>query len=128
MIDHMHGQDGPWPLVPEALRLSDLATYFRLGVYFLLLQFKIFIYTAEIIASRYITAKYLSMSYVIGVDGGTESLRASIFDLQGNQVAVCSAPYETKYPQSSWAEQEPSDWIQASSDNRMLTVCFQTNE
>jgi len=68
------------------------------------------------------------MSYVIGVDGGTESLRASIFDLQGNQVAVCSAPYETHFPQSSWAEQEPSDWIQASLDNRMLAVGFQTDD
>lgn len=50
--------------------------------------------------------------YVLGIDGGTESLRASLFDLQGSQLAVYSAPYDTTYPQPSWAEQTPSDWIE----------------
>jgi sugar (pentulose or hexulose) kinase len=49
---------------------------------------------------------------VLGIDGGTESLRASLFDLDGNQVAVASAPYGTQYPHPSWAEQNPDDWIE----------------
>jgi len=51
--------------------------------------------------------------YVIGVDGGTESLRAGVFDLTGQPIApMASAPYTTTYPKPSWAEQDPSDWWQ----------------
>lgn len=50
--------------------------------------------------------------YVIGIDGGTESLRASIFDLKGNQIANAAAPYPTHFPRPSWAEQDPLDWIE----------------
>ena len=50
--------------------------------------------------------------YVIGVDGGTESLRAGVFDLKGKPLFMASAPYPTIYPQPSWAEQNPSDWLQ----------------
>jgi ribulokinase len=49
--------------------------------------------------------------YVLGVDGGTESVRASLFDLAGNQLAFAAATYHTYYPRTSWAEQDPSDWI-----------------
>ncbi|KAI8476673.1 MAG: hypothetical protein J3K34DRAFT_516264 [Monoraphidium minutum] len=48
--------------------------------------------------------------YVIGVDGGTESLRAGVFDVQGRPLAFASSPYPTTYPQPSWAEQHPDDW------------------
>ena len=53
---------------------------------------------------------------VLGIDGGTESLRASLFDLAGHQIAVASAPYGTQYPHPSWAEQHPEDWIKVSCD------------
>jgi len=53
------------------------------------------------------------MSYVIGVDGGTESLRAFVFDLEGRIVASHATPYKTEFPQPSWAEQNPEDWWQA---------------
>lgn len=52
----------------------------------------------------------MGAKYVIGVDGGTESLRAGVFDLTGKPVAMASAPYVTSFPQPSWAEQKPSDW------------------
>ncbi len=52
-------------------------------------------------------------SFVIGVDGGTEGLRAAIFDLQGSPVAFAAIPYPTRFPQPSWAEQDPADWWQA---------------
>jgi len=48
--------------------------------------------------------------YVIGVDGGTESLRAGVFDLSGAPLAFASAPYPTEFPRAGWAEQDPRDW------------------
>ncbi len=48
--------------------------------------------------------------YVIGVDGGTESLRAGVFDLQGRPLAFAATPYRTDFPQPGWAEQNPADW------------------
>src|SRR3954469_22780148 len=53
------------------------------------------------------------MSYVIGVDGGTESLRAFVFDLEGRPLGSHATPYKTDFPQPSWAEQNPQDWWQA---------------
>lgn len=52
-------------------------------------------------------------SLVLGVDGGTEGLRASLFDTSGNQLSVGIASYRTVHPQTAWAEQSPDDWIQA---------------
>jgi ribulokinase len=53
------------------------------------------------------------MAYVIGIDGGTESLRAGVFDLKGKPVAFASTPYKTQFPNPAWAEQNPSDWWDA---------------
>jgi ribulose-phosphate 3-epimerase len=49
---------------------------------------------------------------VIGVDGGTESIRACCFDALTGQVigAPCAVPYPTFHPQPGWAEQDPNDW------------------
>ncbi|MGE0726356.1 MAG: FGGY family carbohydrate kinase, partial [Alphaproteobacteria bacterium] len=51
--------------------------------------------------------------YVIGVDGGTESLRAGVFDLAGTPLAFAIAPYETRFPAPGRAEQEPREWWRA---------------
>ena len=51
--------------------------------------------------------------YVIGVDGGTESLRAGVFDLQGQPRSFASFAYPTSFTQPSWAEQNPDDWWRA---------------
>jgi len=48
--------------------------------------------------------------YVIGIDGGTESIRAGLFDLKGNVVATAQEPYQTHFPHPAWAEQAPDDW------------------
>ena len=53
------------------------------------------------------------MSYVIGVDGGTESIRAFVFDLDGRPKGSYAAQYDTRFPEPSWAEQDPDDWWQA---------------
>ena len=51
---------------------------------------------------------------VIGVDGGTESIRACCFDAEnGKQVGKsCAVPYKTHHPKPGWAEQDPKDWYQ----------------
>lgn len=50
------------------------------------------------------------MGYVIGIDGGTESLRAFVIDLQGQVLASHASAYNTTYPASAMAEQSPDDW------------------
>lgn len=52
----------------------------------------------------------MSQRCVIGVDGGTEGLRAGIFDLSGRALAFASTPYPTAFPRPGWAEQNPADW------------------
>eukprot|EP00980_Cylindrotheca_fusiformis_P009560 scaffold2101_cov127-Cylindrotheca_fusiformis.AAC.4 len=49
---------------------------------------------------------------VVGVDGGTESIRACCFDAETGAVVgeSCSASYKTYHPKPGWAEQQPSDW------------------
>lgn len=51
--------------------------------------------------------------YFIGIDGGTESLRAGVFDTRGNPLAFAAKAYKTEFPRPSWAEQNPQDWWEA---------------
>ena len=51
--------------------------------------------------------------YFIGVDGGTESLRAGIFDSTGHPLAFAATPYKTDFPKPGRAEQNPADWWDA---------------
>ncbi|MEE9322483.1 MAG: FGGY-family carbohydrate kinase [Granulosicoccus sp.] len=53
------------------------------------------------------------MSYVIGIDGGTESIRAFVFDLDGRLIASNAATYTTNFPAAAEAEQQPHEWWQA---------------
>ncbi len=55
----------------------------------------------------------MSEPYFIGVDGGTEGLRAGVFDLRGQPLAFASTAYQTDFPRPSWAEQNPDDWWNA---------------
>lgn len=50
---------------------------------------------------------------MIGVDGGTESLRAGVFDAAGKPLAFAASPYATTYPHPGWAEQDPDSWWRA---------------
>lgn len=47
---------------------------------------------------------------VLGVDGGTESIRVALFTATGEPVAVAREPYDTRHARPGWAEQEPDDW------------------
>ena len=51
--------------------------------------------------------------YFVGVDGGTESLRAAVFDARGTVLGSATTAYKTTFPKPSWAEQNPEDWWQA---------------
>jgi len=49
--------------------------------------------------------------YVIAIDSGTQSVRAVIFDREGNQVAIEQAEHEPYFSlQPGWAEQHPEDY------------------
>lgn len=52
-------------------------------------------------------------NYVIGIDGGTESIRVGLFDLKGELILARHQSYKTYFPQSGWAEQDPDEWWQA---------------
>ncbi len=51
--------------------------------------------------------------YLLSIDGGTESVRAGVFDLQGHLVASAARPYATDFPRAGWAEQDPDQWWSA---------------
>jgi len=51
---------------------------------------------------------------LLGIDGGTESIRACAFDAQGRVVGTsCAVPYTTTHPAPGQAEQQPGDWYHA---------------
>ena len=56
----------------------------------------------------------LKQKLVIGVDGGTESIRACCFDAETGRVVgkPCASPYKTYHPNPGWAEQDPKDWYE----------------
>ena len=51
--------------------------------------------------------------YFIDVDGGTESLRAGVFDAKGHPLAFAVSDYVTQFPKPAHAEQNPNDWWKA---------------
>ncbi len=53
------------------------------------------------------------MGHVIGIDGGTESLRATVFDGAGRSVASAKAAYDTRFAAGARAEQDPDAWWSA---------------
>ncbi len=51
--------------------------------------------------------------FVLALDAGTERIRASIFDRNGEVVSFCGSSYTTVFPKPGWAEQNPNEWWQA---------------
>jgi sugar (pentulose or hexulose) kinase len=49
----------------------------------------------------------------MAIDGGTESVRVAVIDLEGRVVATAAQTYSTAFPRSGWAEQDPDEWWQA---------------
>ncbi len=58
----------------------------------------------------------MSNQTVIGIDCGTQSLRAAIYRTDGHVVAQASSSYPTSFPRPDWAEQNPDDWWRALED------------
>lgn len=57
------------------------------------------------------------MSYVIGMDLGTQSLKGVLIDPSGKTVAEASHAHEPSYPNAGWAEQTRAmDWIDSMVD------------
>ena len=48
--------------------------------------------------------------YLMGIDGGTESVRVGIFDREGTPLAFGGETYALKHPRPGWAEQDPDEW------------------
>lgn len=57
---------------------------------------------------------------LIGVDGGTGSLRVNFYDTAGAVLGSAVQEYETLRPHNGWAEQKPADWWAA------LKTCITT--
>lgn len=55
----------------------------------------------------------MTRRFYIGIDGGTESVRAGVFDGTGKPVAFASEAYETSFERPGWAEQDPDAWWRA---------------
>lgn len=53
------------------------------------------------------------MTYFLTADGGTESLRARVYDLSGLCLGSAAVAYVTKFSAGARAEQDPEDWWQA---------------
>lgn len=57
------------------------------------------------------------MKYVLGVDFGGGSSKATLLSKDGKIVATSSYEYKTLYPKSGWVEQDPEDWYIATKEN-----------
>lgn len=51
--------------------------------------------------------------FYLGIDVGTQSLKAVIVDSEMQLLGVGSAPYQPSYPQPLWAEQDTALWLGA---------------
>ena len=49
-------------------------------------------------------------NYVLGIDAGTESFRAGVFDASGACLGFGVSPNTTVHRHPGWAEQSPRDW------------------
>jgi xylulokinase len=60
--------------------------------------------------------------YLLAHDLGTSGDKATIFDLNGRLVASATTPYETRYFNNNWAEQDPEDWWRAVAESSRRIV------
>jgi FGGY-family pentulose kinase len=51
--------------------------------------------------------------YLLGIDFGTESCRAGLFDTAGRLLAAEATAYDLEHPRPGWAEQDPDQWWSA---------------
>ncbi|MEA3351445.1 MAG: FGGY family carbohydrate kinase [Chloroflexota bacterium] len=60
---------------------------------------------------------------IIGLDVGTSSVKAGLFNLDGRKMALARASYGIYSPHDGWAEQNPTEWWAAAKDalNTVMT-------
>ncbi|TGE39143.1 xylulokinase [Desulfosporosinus fructosivorans] len=56
------------------------------------------------------------MQYLLGVDLGTSGTKTVLFDFGGNAICSKTIEYPMYQPANGWAEQDPSDWWNATCD------------
>jgi len=62
---------------------------------------------------------------LLGIDVGTTTVKAGLFDIRGQMVAESAQPYQTHRPAPGWVEQDPEAWwrsIEAVVDQVMAGV------
>jgi sugar (pentulose or hexulose) kinase len=53
----------------------------------------------------------MDKEFIIGVDSGTQSVRAIVYDRQGNELVVAQAPHDPYFSlKPGWSEQKPEDY------------------
>jgi|TARA_B110000259_G_scaffold83607_1_gene97586 ribulokinase len=57
-------------------------------------------------------------TFVLGLDGGTEGMRAGLFTPDGDAIFFTRHSYPSQHPRNGWAEQNPEDWW------RSLALCI----
>ncbi len=57
------------------------------------------------------------MKYLLGIDFGGGSSKATLIDTNGNIAAENTVEYPTYYPHLGWCEQKPEDWNKALQEN-----------
>lgn len=55
----------------------------------------------------------MERNILVGIDVGTNSLRAGFYDKEGHNLGFSIKAYEMKHPHYAWAEQRPQDWMTA---------------
>lgn len=55
----------------------------------------------------------MAQSYLLGIDLGAGSLKATIIDAQGRLIGEGSVPVTTLVPRLGWSEQDPAEWYVA---------------
>ena len=48
--------------------------------------------------------------YILGIDIGTSSCKATVFDSKGIAIATATVDYPVYHPAPGWAEQNPNEW------------------
>jgi xylulokinase len=51
--------------------------------------------------------------HVIGIDVGSQSVKAALLDPDGATVATAGRPCAMRHPHAGWAEQDPAEWVNA---------------
>jgi len=55
----------------------------------------------------------MARQLLMGIDGGTRSIRVGFFDYEGHEISFAATEYEVIHQHPGWAEQRPLEWWEA---------------